>query len=117
MVIQRPGGEILGHTKAVYPPEAYRLLTGGIGWEEPAWDALHRELEEETGLPVHSATWWGLITYALSPSEAGRDQGSPFVSFVFHVSTEGDPRAADWAERSAAFRWISPEALPRRSLR
>ena len=33
-----------------------------------------------SGLPVHSATWWGLITYTLYPSEAGRDQGIPFVS-------------------------------------
>ena len=78
MVIQRPGGELLVHTKAVSPPEAYRLLTGGIGGEETAWDALQREIEEETGLPVHSAPWWGLITYTLYPSEAGRDQGIPF---------------------------------------
>lgn len=112
MVIQRPGGEILVHTKAFYPPQAYRLLTGGIGWEETAWAALHREIAEETGLPVRSATWWGLITYTLYPSEAARDQGIPFVSFVFHVHTEGEPRAADHGEQIAAFRWVPPEALP-----
>ncbi|WP_322798586.1 NUDIX hydrolase [Thermoflexus sp.] len=112
MVIQRPEGEILVHTKAFYPPEAYRLPTGGLGWEETAWTALHREMAEETGLPVRSATWWGLITYTLYPSETARDQGIPFVSFVFHVLTEGEPRAADQAEQITAFRWVLPEALP-----
>ncbi|GBD07953.1 RNA pyrophosphohydrolase [Candidatus Thermoflexus japonica] len=112
MVIQRPGGEILVHTKAFYPPEAYRLPTGGIGWEETAWAALYREIDEETGLPVRSAMWWGLITYTLYPSEGAQDRGIPFVSFVFYVRTEGEPRVADRAEQIADFRWVSPEALP-----
>lgn len=112
LVIQRPSGEILVHTKAFYPPGADRLLTGGVGWEETAWAALHREMAEETGLPVRSAAWWGLITYTIYPSEGATDRGVPFVSFVFHVRTEGEPRAADRAEQIAAFRWVPPEALP-----
>lgn len=112
LVIQRPSGELLVHTKAFYPPEAYRLLTGGIGWEETAWAALHREMAEETGLPVRSATWWGLITYTLYPSQDAMDQGIPFASVVFHVRTDGEPRALDRSERIAAFRWVPPETLP-----
>ncbi|MCS7251840.1 MAG: NUDIX hydrolase [Anaerolineae bacterium] len=112
MVIQRPQGEILVHAKAFYPPEVYRLPTGGLGWEETPWTALHREMAEETGLPVHSATWWGLITYTLYPSETVQDQGIPFVSFVFHILTEGEPRAADQTEQITAFRWVPPETLP-----
>lgn len=112
LVIQRPDGQLLVHTKAFYPPGAYRLLTGGISWEETAWAAMHREMAEETGLPVQSAAWWGLITYTLYPSEGALDQGLPFVSFVFHVRTEGEPRTADRSEQIAAFRWVPPEALP-----
>jgi len=112
LVIQRPEGEILVHTKAFYPPQAYRLPTGGIGWTETAWEALHREMGEETGLPVQTAEWWGLITYTLYPSADRRDLGMPFVSFVFYVRTEGEPRPADLGEQITAFRWVRPETLP-----
>ena len=112
LVVQRPRGDLLVHTKAFYPPEAYRLPTGGIGWAETAWEALHREMAEETGLPVQAAEWWGLITYALYPAADRRDLEATFVSFVFYVRTEGEPRPADPGEQIAAFRWVPPGTLP-----
>lgn len=117
LVVQRPGGEVLVHTKRFYPPGTYRLLSGGVGWAETAWAALHREMAEETGLPIRSATWWGLITYTLYPTEEARQREDPalalpFVSFVFHVRTEGDPRPADAGEAISGFRWIRPADLP-----
>src|SRR5260221_385666 len=48
MVVRRPDGKLLTMKKTLYPPGAYRLLTGGINHGERVLDALLRETYEET---------------------------------------------------------------------
>jgi hypothetical protein len=50
--IADPAGRILLHAKAHYPTHIYRILSGGIGWEEAVEEAMLREVAEETNLPV-----------------------------------------------------------------
>src|SRR5690348_13723723 len=52
MVVRRPNGKLLTMKKTFYPPEGYRLLTGGINHGETILNALLRETQEETGLQV-----------------------------------------------------------------
>ena len=45
--IQNPAGQIWLHTKANYPSNIFRLMSGGIQWDETVEGALWREVEEE----------------------------------------------------------------------
>ncbi len=52
-ILQKPGGEILICQRTDYP-DCWQFPQGGIDEGETALQALHRELEEETGLkPSH----------------------------------------------------------------
>jgi len=52
-ILQKPGGEILICQRTDYP-DCWQFPQGGIDGDETALQALHRELEEETGLnPTH----------------------------------------------------------------
>ena len=50
--IQDPLCRIWLHAKRHYPKHIFRLPSGGINWDEPVMDALHREIAEETGWRV-----------------------------------------------------------------
>ncbi|MHB1354933.1 MAG: NUDIX hydrolase [Anaerolineae bacterium] len=52
MIIRRGNGKYLVHTKAFYPQESYRLMTGGLKPREEPNPAALREAYEETGLQV-----------------------------------------------------------------
>lgn len=52
LALRRRNGSFLVHTKAFYPPGAYRLLSGGIKAGEDLEIAAHREAFEETGLAI-----------------------------------------------------------------
>lgn len=108
MAIARPEQQVLLHTKGWYEQEVFRLPTGGIEREDRVEGALHRELEEETGLRLVTAHFLGvldcLITYG--------DAGVKFQSFVFHLpKTEGQLRLPD-TEDITEFRAVPISALP-----
>src|SRR5579884_2066069 len=63
MVVRRPKGRLLIMKKTFYPPEGYRLMTGGIHHEEPILDALLRETHEETGLEVSVNRFLAAVAY------------------------------------------------------
>jgi len=49
LLVQRPGGRYLVHTKSFYPPGTWRLLTGGVHPDEDVRAAALRESAEEIG--------------------------------------------------------------------
>jgi NAD+ diphosphatase len=130
MVLRRPNGKLLAAIKTFYPPNAYRLLTGGVKHGEPIETALLREVEEETGLMVIVRRFLAMIEYELEPENQEPRTGQPkqkpktkeqadtqhrysFVTFAFlldEVSGTLGPRDPD--ERIASFREIEVAELP-----
>jgi 8-oxo-dGTP pyrophosphatase MutT (NUDIX family) len=110
MVVQRPDGRLLLHTKGHYPPDTYRLPSGGVRWGETVLDALAREQWEELGLRLAPAAMPGLIHYTLHYAE----RTIPFASYLFvlHSTEEVAPATQDPQEPISAFRWILPEEMP-----
>ncbi|NIN68765.1 MAG: NUDIX domain-containing protein [Anaerolineae bacterium] len=85
MVVVRPNGNVLLHTKHFYPHGVYRLPSGRVLWQETVEETLHRELKEETNLDVKVERFVGLIEYELKC----KDSCIPFVSYVFQVREVG----------------------------
>lgn len=81
MVILRPNGNVLLHTKDFYPSGVYRLLSGRVLWNDDVEDTLRREVAEETSLDVRVERFLGLIEYEFSY----RGRSVPFVSYVFEL--------------------------------
>lgn len=109
LVVERPDGRVLLHTKAFYPEGAFRVPTGGILPGEAVLAALAREGREETGLPLEVMAFLGLVRY-----EILRDgQALAFASWLFHLrAPDTPPRAIDASEEIAAFRWVARDDLP-----
>lgn len=110
MVVQRPDGWLLLHTKAHYPAATYRLPTGGIWRDEPVLDALARELWEELGVRLPPVAMPGLVRYTLHYQ--GRT--IPFASFIFFLRVEPDARLVpqDDCEAISDLCWVEPSQLP-----
>jgi NAD+ diphosphatase len=85
MVILRPNGNVLLHTKGFYPAGVYRLLSGRVLWQDDVEDTLRREVAEETSLQVKVERFLGLLEYRF------RSQGKalPFVSYLFQLRELG----------------------------
>ena len=82
LAIERPGRCVLLHRKGWYEPGVYRLLSGGIDWDEAVGTALARELEEETGLSLDITHFLGLLDCHIHYAS----QEVSFPSYVFHLS-------------------------------
>jgi 8-oxo-dGTP pyrophosphatase MutT (NUDIX family) len=110
LVVQRPGSELLFHRKGSYPPDTFRLPSGGINRGETVLDALAREQWEELGLRLPPAAMPGLIHYRLC--WAGTE--IPFASYLFLLRPEGAVNLTvhDPNEAIAEFRWLPPAELP-----
>ena len=110
MLVRRPDGQLLLHSKEHYPPATYRLPTGGVFWGETVLDALAREQWEELGLQMLPVAMPGLIHYALR--HAG--QTIPFDSYIFllHMDDDAIPVTQDNCEAISELCWIEPTRLP-----
>jgi ADP-ribose pyrophosphatase YjhB (NUDIX family) len=110
MVIRRSNGRLLTAKKTFYPPDAYRLLTGGINYGEPVLDALLREIHEETGLEVTVRRFLAAVSYT-SPDHAQ----TYFYTFAFLVDElRGTLQSLDPDEHLDYFREITVDELPER---
>ena len=107
LALQRPDGRLLLHRKAHYGAETYRLLSGGVGHDEPVAAAALREAAEETGLRVAIRRLVAVIDTTLRFG----DSRLPFVSYVLHVDEAGGQLRADPSE-VAGFREVWPAHLP-----
>jgi ADP-ribose pyrophosphatase YjhB (NUDIX family) len=110
MVIRRPGGTLLTATKTYYPPECFRLMTGGVSHGEQIMDALLREVDEETGLTVEVRRFLAVIEYRLAQEDAPEVSFATFAFLLDEVA--GTLAARDPNERLAAYREIMPSELP-----
>ncbi len=108
LCVENVNGDILLHTKPFYPPGIFRIPTGGIHPGEKVIDALHRELDEETGFITTASLHVALLIYEFHNS--GRS--IPFVSHIFKVQVNGnDPHPKDDSENITGYRWIKPDQL------
>jgi 8-oxo-dGTP pyrophosphatase MutT (NUDIX family) len=110
MVVQRPDGRLLVHTKAHYPLGAYRLPSGGIHWGEPVLEALAREQWEELGLRLPPVSMPGLVRYTFHHD----GQTIPYATYLFVLQADQDPSLAvqDLEEPISDFCWIEPADMP-----
>jgi membrane protease YdiL (CAAX protease family)/8-oxo-dGTP pyrophosphatase MutT (NUDIX family) len=107
LLLRRPDAKFLLHTKTFYPPEAYRLPSGGIKQGETVMEAARREAAEEAGLPLSDGRPLGLVTYTF---RNGRKRFF-FHSWVVVAEVEGEPTVVDKHERIEGFRWVGPEGV------
>lgn len=113
MVVRRPDGTLILARKTFYPPEGYRLLTGGIGYNEPIEQALLRETWEETGLTVAVRRFLAVLDYRVSAASATTNPSQEFYTFAFLLDEVGGAlEPQDEHEQIAGFRFVLPEALP-----
>ncbi|MBU0494571.1 MAG: NUDIX hydrolase [Chloroflexi bacterium] len=107
MAVERPGRRLLLHRKSWYGQDVYRLLSGGIGWDEPVAEALAREMHEETGLTLTTARLLGVIDCRIQYD----GHTLPFVSYVFAVPQTEGPLQRQEAE-IAQFQEVPIAELP-----
>jgi len=109
LAIERPRDCVLLHRKGWYEPGVFRLLSGGIDWDEPVEGTLERELEEETGLRLGTTHFLGVLDCHIH--YASRELS--FVSYVFHLTrTQGVLRLPQSSEDITEFRDIPIVELP-----
>ncbi len=106
----RPEHLVLLHTKSFYPPESFRLLTGGINMGESVEAGALREIQEETSLDASLARFLGIVEYDFHHE----NDHVAFVSYVFLTTeTAGAPRVLDEHEQIAEFKQLSWDELGR----
>jgi 8-oxo-dGTP pyrophosphatase MutT (NUDIX family) len=97
---------ILLHTKSFYPNGTWRLLSGGIHYDESILSAARRELTEETGFIADRIQPMGAILYQFKKQNV--QKVVPFASFLFYIqSTDENPQPEDETEDIAGFKWIN----------
>jgi len=108
LVMPRPQNQVLVHIKTMYPPNAFRLMTGGVEYAERVEDAARREIMEETGLDAPLEKFLGVLEYEFNY----RQERSEFVSYIFETAETSAPsRARDATEEIAEFRQVGLDAL------
>lgn len=124
MVVRRPNGKLITATKTFYPPNGFRLLTGGIDHGEAIEAALLRETFEETGLAIVVRQFLAIVAYhtawdvATNSSDAPKQhrkaaRSTPFTTYAFLLDEIGGTLAPqDEKERLGEFREVAIEELP-----
>jgi membrane protease YdiL (CAAX protease family)/8-oxo-dGTP pyrophosphatase MutT (NUDIX family) len=107
LLLRREDGHLLLHTKSFYPPDVFRLPSGGILPGESVLAAACREAREETGLEIDNPRPLGVVSVTFREGRRRRF----FHSWLVLAHVEGDPRTGDPGERISDFRWVPPEKL------
>lgn len=116
MVIRRREGCLITARKTYYPPNAHRLLTGGIAADEPIIDALLRETYEETSLDVEIRQFLAVISYQAANRTNANNKFHAFTTFAFLLDEVGGVLASqDENERIAEFCCIATHELAARA--
>jgi 8-oxo-dGTP pyrophosphatase MutT (NUDIX family) len=113
MIIRRKNGALLTFTKSFYPGGLYRLFSGGVEPNERVYDALMRELYEETGLEVDVQRFLAIVTYHADDHTAGTEGPVRFISYVFLVQeVDGVLGVNDEKECLSGYKDITIADLP-----
>lgn len=107
LLLRRPDGQLLLHTKSFYPEGVFRLPSGGMLPGESVLGAARREAREEAGLNLRNPRPLGFLSVTFQRGWHRRY----FHSWLVLADVEGDPRPGDTQERISGFRWVPPEAL------
>lgn len=108
LIIPRSRRSVLLHTKSFYPPDLFRLPTGGLMKNEKISEALRRELHEETGFDLTPRQF----LFHLEVRMVERTRQRRFHSFGFLMSPAVDePQPQDKNERIAGFKDVPVEKL------
>lgn len=102
--IQDPAGRIWVHAKAHYPGHIFRLPSGGVELDECIYQALLREVTEETNLAVRIRRFLGIIEYCFYYNGST----ARFASYVFHLLSDGSEPRLPADDEISAFRAILP---------
>ncbi len=112
---RRPEDGLLLHVKTIYPGDAYRLPTGGIQPGEPVWDALVREIPEETGLQVGDDPdrvtvheMLGVLSYEFVHMGLGQSFSFATYHFLVELPVDATLHPLDESERIDGWRWNPP---------
>ncbi len=101
LVVPRPHGRVLVHTKSDYPDQVYRLPGGGIERGEKIEVALEREAHEEMGFELRPARFLGIVENVFHAG--GTDLRYP--SYIFSTPiTAQPPEVLDSHEEISGFR-------------
>jgi 8-oxo-dGTP pyrophosphatase MutT (NUDIX family) len=104
LLLRRPNGQYVVHTKSFYPQGVYRLLSGGIKPGEDLVSAVLREAHEETGLCVDVLCFLALAEHHF----LWGSRGLGLTSYLFVVSDRGGILASgDPDESITDFREVS----------
>jgi 8-oxo-dGTP pyrophosphatase MutT (NUDIX family) len=108
LLVRRPNGHYLLHTKPFYPEGAYRLMTGGIHAGEDLIEAALREAREETGLDVRPERFVGV----LRERYVHKGQKFHFTSYLIELAELGGVLGVlDENEQISGYREVVPSAL------
>jgi ADP-ribose pyrophosphatase YjhB (NUDIX family) len=105
--IQDERGRVWVHSKPHYPAHIFRIPSGGVAWNEPVDNALFREVDEETGLPIYNVRFLGLIEYRF----IHEDSMVRFASYVFHLRSNGAQPVCHAGESICGFRAVLPSQV------
>jgi len=83
-VVILPNKKILLHRKKFYPPNVYRLLSGGIKKNENVEKALVRELKEETNVKIWNKKLLAKIIFNIKSPKGKKF----FTTYIFLVKTK-----------------------------
>lgn len=109
IVAARPGGKVLLHTKAFYPPNGFRLPSGKMRAGEDPDDAFAREFREELGREGRIARKLGVVVCTLTAEDDSLD----VVSHVYlSEESSAPPVPADEDEQITEFVEIPVSELP-----
>jgi len=109
LLIRRPNGRFLLHTKSFYPSGSYRVPTGGIEQGEDLIAAACREAREETGLQVSIERFLGILHYRF----CWNDQETDFTSYVFLLKETGGRLAPqDSSEQISGYKEVTLDEFP-----
>ncbi len=106
--IQDPLCRVWLHAKRHYPKHIFRLPSGGINWDEPVMNALHREIAEETDLEITIESFIGLIEYQFLADE---EEVAHFASYIFLVSAGDEQPRPHPSENISEFRAVLPSQI------
>ena len=110
LAIRNRQGRVLLHTKPFYPPEIYRLPTGGIQEGEAVIACVQREIKEETSFSPRFMHLAAIILYTIK----NKRTRLPLNSYLFEIEPDGEhPVVQDDAESISGFEWAPFGYLPR----